>query len=53
MSLFLTKECGQSTVQEERGTDDRGSLAMFTAIRLALSRSNNFAADLRPRSSSK
>src|SRR5262249_26538843 len=25
MSVFLTKECGRTTVQEERGTDDRGS----------------------------
>jgi hypothetical protein len=30
-----------------------GSFAIFTAIRLASSRSNNFAADLRPGSSSK
>ena len=28
MSLFLTKECGRTTVQEERGTDDRGSLSI-------------------------
>jgi hypothetical protein len=48
MSLFLTKECGRTTVQEERGTDDRGSLAMFTAIRRASSSLNNFAADWRP-----
>src|SRR5215468_2109954 len=32
MSLFLTKECGQTTVQEERGTDDRGSFAILAAI---------------------
>jgi hypothetical protein len=35
MSPFLTKECGRTTVQEERGTDDRGSFAIFTAIRRA------------------
>jgi hypothetical protein len=33
MSLFLTKECGRTTVQEEHGTDDRGSFAIFAAIR--------------------
>jgi hypothetical protein len=37
MSLFLTKECGRTTVQEERGTDDRASLAMLAAIRRASS----------------
>src|SRR6516164_7593211 len=36
MLLFLTKECGRTTVQQERGTDDRGSLAIFAAIRRAL-----------------
>jgi hypothetical protein len=41
MSLFLTKECGRTNVEEERGTDDRRSLAMFAAIRRALSRVSN------------
>jgi hypothetical protein len=45
MSLFLTKECGRTTVQEECGTDDRGSLAMFTAIRRASSRVSSLAAE--------
>jgi hypothetical protein len=36
MSLFLTKECGRTTLQEERGTDDRGSLAILAAIRSAV-----------------
>ena len=53
MSLFLTKECGRTTLQEERGTDDRGSLAILTAMLRGSSRVNGLAADLRPGSSSK
>jgi hypothetical protein len=35
--LLAPTECGRTTVQEERGTDDRGSLAVFAAIRRASS----------------
>jgi hypothetical protein len=35
------------------GLNSSGNLAMFAAIRLVSSRVNNFAADLRPGSSSK
>jgi len=49
MSLFLTKECGLTTVQEERGTDDRGSLAILTAMLRASSRVSSLAAERRAR----
>jgi hypothetical protein len=53
MLLFLTKECGRTTVQQERGTDDRGSFAILTAIRRASSLVSSLAAERRLGLSSK